>query len=132
MLSHTHTHTHTHTQPAEEHHKLFCFYYTGRNNPRLILKPAKMEVVFPDPKLYMWRDALSEPEMSRLKQLAEPKVCVWVCMCVYSYVYKHRRASLYICMYAHVYMCVFILYNLWNGSVKVYTLKKHRCTTELL
>ena len=68
------THTHTHTQPSEDHHKLTCFYYTNKNNPRLILRPAKVEVAFPNPKIYILRDIISKPEMARLKELAEPKV----------------------------------------------------------
>ena len=33
-----------------------------------------MEVAFPNPKVYILRDIISEPEMARLKELAEPKV----------------------------------------------------------
>ncbi len=86
----------TPTQPAKEHHKLICYYFTSGNNPRLILRPAKIEVVFPDPRLYMWRDAISEVEMARLKELAEPRVCACACVCV----------SVCVCVCAYVHACV--------------------------
>lgn len=61
-------------QPAKDHHKLTCYYYNNKRNSRLLLRPAKVEVVFPEPRIYMLRDVISEPEMARLKELAEPIV----------------------------------------------------------
>ena len=39
-----------------------------------MLSPIKTELVFLKPKLYVFHDLLSEAEMDRLKELAEPKV----------------------------------------------------------
>lgn len=61
-------------QPAKDHHKLTCYYFNNKRNPRLLLRPIKVEVVFPEPRIYMLRDVISEPEMARLKELAGPKV----------------------------------------------------------
>ena len=63
-----------HTQPAKDHHKLTCYYYTNNQNPRLLLRPAKVEILFLEPRIYMLREVISEPEMARLKELAEPIV----------------------------------------------------------
>ena len=77
------------TQPPEDHHKLTCFYWTNNHNPRLVIRPAKVEVVFPEPNIYILHDIISEPEMARLKELAEPKVKFLTCLHVKSvYVYN--------------------------------------------
>lgn len=39
-----------------------------------MIQPVKVEIVYPDPKIYVFRDFLSEVEMERLKELAAPKV----------------------------------------------------------
>ena len=39
-----------------------------------MIQPVKVEVVYPDPKIYIIRDLLSDNEMNRLKELAAPKV----------------------------------------------------------
>ncbi len=54
--------------------KLTCFYYNGANNPRLIIQPVKVEVVYLSPNIYILRDILSEKEMERLKELGGPAV----------------------------------------------------------
>ena len=69
-------------QPGKDHHKLVCFYYDNDRNPRLILRPQKVEVAFPEPKIYIFRDSITEKEMSRLKDLARPMVCMSVCRCI--------------------------------------------------
>ena len=61
-------------QPPSQHHKLLCFYFTNRGKPRLILRPVKVEVVFPRPRIVVFRDLLSEQEMARLRELAQPLV----------------------------------------------------------
>lgn len=58
--------------PPRQHHKLVCFYFTNRRKPRLLLRPAKVEVVYPRPKIFVFRDLLSEREMARLRELAQP------------------------------------------------------------
>ena len=62
------------SQSPKQHHKLLCFYFTNRRKPRLILRPVKVEVVFPRPKIFVFRDILSEQEMARLRELAQPLV----------------------------------------------------------
>lgn len=39
-----------------------------------MIRPVKVEVVYPDPSIYVLRDLLSDSEMERLKELAAPKV----------------------------------------------------------
>ena len=65
-----------HTQPPEEYKKYICFYYNNHRNPRLLLKPAKIEIANLKPRVWMLRGVLMESEMNRLKELAGPKVCV--------------------------------------------------------
>ncbi len=59
--------------------KLTCYYYSSGNNPRLIIQPVKVEVVYLNPNIYMLRDILSEREMERLKELGGPAVRTWMC-----------------------------------------------------
>ena len=61
-------------QPSSQHHKLVCYYFDNNRNPRLVIRPAKVEVLYPDPKIYVLRELLSDVEMDRLKELAAPKV----------------------------------------------------------
>lgn len=58
--------------PKEDHHQLICFYYNNRRTPGLLLQPAKVEIAFPNPRIYIIRDIISETEMKRLKELAGP------------------------------------------------------------
>lgn len=62
------------SQPSKDHHKLICYYYDAGRNPRLVIRPVKVEIVYPDPKLYVLRDIISEQEMARLRALAAPIV----------------------------------------------------------
>lgn len=62
------------SQPSKDHHKLICYYYDAGRNPRLLIRPVKVEIVYPDPKLYILRDIISEREMARLRELAAPIV----------------------------------------------------------
>ena len=64
-------------QPSSDHHKLVCYYFDNKNDPRLVLQPVKVEVLYPDPKIYVLRDFISEVEMARLKELAAPKVSIF-------------------------------------------------------
>ena len=96
-------------QPGKDHHKLVCFYYDNDRNPRLILRPQKVEVAFPEPKIYIFRDSITEKQMSRLKALARPKVCLSVCMstcalCISLYVHV---CAAFVCLC--VCMCVLYL-----------------------
>ena len=62
---------------------MICYYYDNGHNPRLVIRPAKIEVAHPEPKIYILRDIISEIEMNRLKELAAPIVSVCVCVCVF-------------------------------------------------
>lgn len=51
-----------------------------------MLQPVKVEILYPDPKIYVLRDFISEVEMARLKKLAAPKVSIFIlemarCIC---------------------------------------------------
>ena len=75
-------------QPSKDHHKLTCYYYDAGRNPRLIIRPAKVEVVYPDPKLYVLREVISKAEMARLRELAAPIVSLPDYSSVFSSVHK--------------------------------------------
>ena len=42
-------------QPKEYQSELMCFYYDNNRTPRLIIQPVKVEIVFPEPRLYVLR-----------------------------------------------------------------------------
>ena len=63
-------------QPPDQQKKYICFYYNNHRNPRLLLRPAKVEIANLKPRVWMLRNVLMESEMDRLKELAGPKVCV--------------------------------------------------------
>ena len=69
---HTYTLPLSYEQPAEIHSELTCYYYDAGRNPRLVIRPIKLEVVYPDPKIYVFREILTDQEMKRLKDLGEP------------------------------------------------------------
>ena len=74
FLRHGHIHVHVSVQPSEDYKDLVCYYFNNKRNPRLILRPAKLEVVFLKPKIYIFRGIIYDEEMDRLKELAGPKV----------------------------------------------------------
>jgi prolyl 4-hydroxylase len=60
--------------PKENYCKLICFYYNNHNTPGLILRPIKVEVMHLKPRVWGFKDFLSESEMTRLKEIAQPKL----------------------------------------------------------
>lgn len=60
------------TEPIPKRHtsQLVCWYKTG--HPLLVLKPAKVERVFPKPEILFFRDAISDKEIEKVKILAHP------------------------------------------------------------
>ena len=79
-------------QPAKDHHKLICYYYDAGRNPRLVIRPVKVEVMYPDPKIYVLREVISEKEMARLRELAAPIVSVCgYCTCTFMYLWFVRQ-----------------------------------------
>ena len=52
---------------------LVC-YYLDRKNPRLILKPAKVEQINKNPEIVIFHDAISHLEAKKLKDIALPKL----------------------------------------------------------
>ncbi|XP_065186802.1 prolyl 4-hydroxylase subunit alpha-1-like [Sycon ciliatum] len=51
-----------------------CFYSNRNRTPRLILRPAKVEVAWVKPTVLLYRDIVSESEINRLKELATPRL----------------------------------------------------------
>ena len=74
LLYTTHNIPLAHTQPPGMERKLNCYYYNAGRNPRLIIRPAKIEVAYFEPKVYVLRDILTQREMARLKELGGPVV----------------------------------------------------------
>ncbi|XP_019849479.1 PREDICTED: prolyl 4-hydroxylase subunit alpha-2-like isoform X2 [Amphimedon queenslandica] len=60
--------------PSHLHKKLICYYFNNKRNPRLILSPIKTEVAFVKPKIYIFYDIVTDREIERLKELANPKL----------------------------------------------------------
>lgn len=60
------------TDPIPERYKKYLICWYRRDHPSLILKPAKLERLYPKPELIMFRDAIREEEMARIKELADP------------------------------------------------------------
>ena len=60
--------------PRDQHHKLMCFYYTKSKDPQLILRPAKIEIVYLKPKIFVLRGLVSQTEILRLQELGGPKL----------------------------------------------------------
>lgn len=60
--------------PCDQHHKLMCFYYTKSKDPQLILRPAKIEIAYLNPKIFVIRGLVSETEILRLQELGGPKL----------------------------------------------------------
>lgn len=55
--------------------KLYC-YYKDNNNPFLKLGPFKAEEAYPDPKLIIFHDVMSDDEIETIKKLAQPRVII--------------------------------------------------------
>ena len=47
-----------------------------------MIRPVKVEVLYPDPKIYVFRDILNDHEIDRLKELATPKVSTYEYLCM--------------------------------------------------
>ena len=60
--------------PANQQYKLMCFYYNNQRNPLLILKPAKIEIVYLKPRIFLLRDLIFDSDIARLKELGGPKL----------------------------------------------------------
>ncbi len=79
-------------QPTEIKRKLTCSYFNGGNNPRLIIQPVKVEVIYLDLRIYILRRIVSDREIDRLKKLGGPMVSgckgcvelvnVGICRCI--------------------------------------------------
>ena len=48
----------------------------NKNNPRLLLKPAKEEEVYLNPWIVIYHDVVSDKEIETIKKIATPKVRV--------------------------------------------------------
>ena len=46
-------------QPKEYHSELTCFYYDNHRTPGLIIRPVKIELVFPKPRIFILQSAFS-------------------------------------------------------------------------
>ncbi|XP_078579277.1 prolyl 4-hydroxylase subunit alpha-1-like isoform X4 [Branchiostoma floridae x Branchiostoma japonicum] len=59
--------------PSRAKH-LKCRYFTNNNHPRLLLAPQKLEQVFDKPKMWIFHNILTDPEMKVIKDLAQPRL----------------------------------------------------------
>ncbi|XP_066501566.1 prolyl 4-hydroxylase subunit alpha-2-like isoform X1 [Hoplias malabaricus] len=54
--------------------RLFCRYRDGNRNPRLLLKPMKEEDEWDNPHIVRYLEALSDEEITKIKELAKPRL----------------------------------------------------------
>ena len=66
------------SQPDYVAARQICFYTNRNRTPGLILQPAKVEVAWVRPTVLLYRDMVSDSEIERLKELATPKVGMFV------------------------------------------------------
>ena len=102
-------------QPPSQHARLICYYHN--HHPRLLIQPAKIEVVYPDPEIYVIRDLLNDAEMDRLIEIAAPKV-VWSYVCV-MFIFSGRSRDKHT-NYDHYYIETLIQYIFSDFSVHVF------------
>ena len=60
--------------PKEKYHMMVCFFYTNNMHPHLVLKPAKIEVAYLKPRVYLLKGLVLDYEIRRLMELGEPKL----------------------------------------------------------
>ncbi|CAH1246423.1 P4HA1 [Branchiostoma lanceolatum] len=53
---------------------LKCRYFTNNNHPRLLLAPQRLEQVFDKPKMWIFHNILTDPEMEVIKKIAQPRL----------------------------------------------------------
>ncbi|XP_071808106.1 prolyl 4-hydroxylase subunit alpha-1-like isoform X1 [Asterias amurensis] len=61
-------------EKAPRNRRILKCRYNHYNNPRLLLRPAKEEVVFDHPRLIIYHDILSDYEIKKVKSLAAPRL----------------------------------------------------------
>lgn len=60
--------------PQKVQDQLYCKYSTQNNNPRLILKPAKVEYLRINPDFVFFHDIINDYEKDVIKNIAKPKL----------------------------------------------------------
>lgn len=60
--------------PIPDAHLLRCFYWTNGGHPLLTYAPAKLEVLYPDPRVVFFHDFLTDEEIAVIKNLSIPKL----------------------------------------------------------
>ncbi|XP_067935158.1 prolyl 4-hydroxylase subunit alpha-1-like [Watersipora subatra] len=59
-------------KPNPNEHKLTCFYSSANRDPLLVLAPAKVEVLYEEPLVWIFHDVISDNEIGVVKGLATP------------------------------------------------------------
>jgi prolyl 4-hydroxylase len=60
--------------PSKLHKYLMCYNFDNSFHPRLVLQPIKLEIVHIKPTIYILHDFVSDKEIDRLKELANPNL----------------------------------------------------------
>lgn len=68
-------------QPNPYAQTLKCYYSNMKENPILVLAPVKVEELYHHPNLLQFHDVVSENEISLIKNLSTPMVCILDKMC---------------------------------------------------
>ncbi|KAJ8408773.1 hypothetical protein AAFF_G00245910 [Aldrovandia affinis] len=59
---------------TERRSRLYCRYHDGNRNPRLLLAPMKEEDEWDSPRIVRYLNALSDEEISKIKELSKPRL----------------------------------------------------------
>jgi len=60
------------TEPVPRKYRKYLICWLKQDHPRLILKPAKVERLYPRPEILMFRDVIRDTEIEAMKTLADP------------------------------------------------------------
>lgn len=65
-------------QTPRRQSRLFCRYYDNNHNPKYVLAPVKQQDEWDRPYIVRYLDILSEAEIEKVKQLAKPRVSIFL------------------------------------------------------
>ena len=103
-------------QPKEDHSQLTCFYYDNKRTPGLVIRPVKVEVVFPKPRLYVlrWGSGVHTHTDVCTYTHIHTHVCMRTCTHV------HMRTRMHTCTRIHIHTHI-------HTRAHTYT-QAHTCT----
>lgn len=67
-------------------------YLSNQNNPWLILQPIQLEIFHSKPYIAMIHNLLSDKESDMIRELAAPKVCLYIFYLKSKFIYSFFKA----------------------------------------